>query len=404
MKKIMYRGLRQALTGVALSLASVFAQAAVQEITAEFRPDPTNPTLNKFTNTTPQSGICPGHIPARCEQLGILSIRTWDINFTANAPILVGAETRQGVMFKVPSDWRSFEVVSDKGERETVQMRIAGIGNRYDTIVGGTRSWGPYTFGNPPAPCGRTGMFTGSSSYALWFWLVPEGAGVCSLDAIVDVPRLYYANFEYAYELRTPNPLSMAAGQYRGAVSFSLGPNQDFDFGDLMIPNDETLTFNFTLDVDHIFKVEIPPGGDRIELIPQGGWQSWVQQGRRPTRLFRDQTFNIWSSGRFKMQLECQFPMGNTCGLQAASGEMVPLNIAVSLPGGIGDETGQRVNRQPLLLDGSTTRLFKPIHYVERRPGTLHFDIPASDVAPLFVPGAPDRYAGTATLIWDSEV
>jgi hypothetical protein len=104
------------------------------------------------------------------------------------------------------------------------------------------------------------------------------------------------------------------------------------------------------------------------------------------------------------MELQCQFPVGNTCGLQAASGETVPLNIAVSLPGGIGDESGQSISRRPLLLDGSGTRVFHPVHYVERRPGTLHFEIPASEVAPMFLPGAPDRYAGTATVIWDSEV
>lgn len=33
------------------------AQAAVVEITAVFSPDPTNPNVNEFINTTPNSGL-----------------------------------------------------------------------------------------------------------------------------------------------------------------------------------------------------------------------------------------------------------------------------------------------------------------------------------------------------------
>ena len=117
--------------------------AATQDITAEFRPDPSNPMVNRFTNTTPQSGVCPGHMPARCEALGIFSIRTWDINFVASGPIAANhADPRQGLMFKVPSEWRSFEVVSPKGDRKTVEMRISGIGSRFNTTnPPGVHAW-----------------------------------------------------------------------------------------------------------------------------------------------------------------------------------------------------------------------------------------------------------------------
>lgn len=383
--------------------------AATQELTAVFSPDPQNPQNNKFINTTPQSGVCPGHIPARCKQLGIFSIRTWGITFRSNGPMLVDpsgpADARKGVMFKMPSEWRSLEVVSEGGAKETVEVRIAGIGNRFNVAGPATiNSWGPRTWQYAPAPCLSTGFLTGTTQYALWFWLVPEAVGACNLVHRVDVPGLDYVNFEYAYELRTPNPLTMPTGTYRGTIAYSLGPNQDFDFGDIMIPNDDTLVFNFTLSVEHILKVEIPPGGNNVELVPQGGWQSWVQQGRRPTRLFRDQTFNIWSSGRFKMELQCQFPSGNTCAIESEDGTGVPLNISVSLPNGIGDVSGQRVSRLPLLLDGSTTSLFAPTHYVDRRPGTLHFEVPADAMPQMFVPGAPNKYTGNVTVIWDSEV
>ncbi|WP_330213521.1 hypothetical protein [Pseudomonas sp. Z18(2022)] len=334
------------------------AQALVQDITAEFVPDPTNPMKNEFRNTTPESGVCPWHIPARCKQLNIFTIRT-DFYAMSKGPLYPNPkDPRQGAMWRVPSEWRDLQVThTETGETSTVQMRIAGIGHRWDARPGASAWWAPgVTWDSQwrvaPSPCESTGYIAASTTFALFFWLVPEGAGVCSRQPGQEVSQFWYSTLEYAYALRTPNPLGMTAGTYTGSIKYSMGPGKDFDFGDNMETAETSFIFNFTLDVTHILKVDIPPGGNRIELIPQGGWQAWVQQGRRPTRLFRDQTFNIWSSGRFKMQLECQFPMGNTCGLQAASGEMVPLNIAVSLPWGIADETGQRVNRQPLLLDG----------------------------------------------------
>lgn len=392
------------LWGVALS-----AGAATQELTAMFAPDSQNPLNNKFTNTTPESGICPGHMPARCKQLGILSIRTYDINASSNGPMLYDpgnpADVRKGVMYKVPSEWRPVDVVSETGERQTVEMRIAGIGNRFDVArPASIHSWGNLAFAYAPAPCVGTGFSTGTGLFLLWFWIVPEGAGICSRAHINDVPALSYNYLEYAYELRTPNPLTMGNGTYRGTITYTVGPNGDFDYGDIMIPNDNSLTFNFTLSVVHLLKIEIPPGGNNIELVPQGGWQSWVQQGRRPTRLYRDQTFNIWASGRFKMQMECQYLSNNTCAIQSEGGESVPLNISVSLPNGLGDANGQSVNRLPLLVDGSTTRLFTATRYVDRRPGTLHFEVPAAEVAPMFKPGAPSKYSGNVTVIWDSEV
>lgn len=392
------------LWGVALSVS-----AATQDLTAKFSPDPQNPLNNTFTNTTPESGVCPAHTPALCKALGILSIRTTDITFSSNGPMLFNpggpADPRKGVMFKLPSEWRRLDVVSETGQRETVEVRIAAIGSWLRVTRPATiHSWGPRTWQYAPLPCLSTGFITGNSQNVLWFWLVPEGVGACNLPHTEEVPGLAFGTFEYGYALRTPNPLTMGTGTYRGTIAYTVGPNQDFDFGDIMIPNDNTLVFNFTLSVEHILKIDIPPGGNNVELVPQGGWQSWVQQGRRPTRLFRDQTFNIWSSGRFKMELQCQFPSGNTCAIESEDGTGVPLNISVSLPNGIGDVSGQRVSRLPLLLDGSTTGLFTPTHYVDRRPGTLHFEVPADAMAQMFVPGAPNKYAGNVTIIWDSEI
>jgi hypothetical protein len=172
-----------------------------------------------------------------------------------------------------------------------------------------------------------------------------------------------------------------------------------------MIPNDNVLTFNFNLDVQHTLKVEVPPGGNRIELIPQGGWQAWLQRNRRPERLFRDQTFNISASSRFKMQLDCQYgDGGNQCMLlEPVSGGAVPVSISVTLPSGLNDAAGQPVSRRPLLRDGSGTELFQPGLYVDRKPGQLHFEIARTHVEEMLT-GVAKTYSGNVTVIWNSEI
>ncbi|AEV64684.1 Hypothetical protein PSF113_4695 [Pseudomonas ogarae] len=236
-----------------------------------------------------------------------------------------------------------------------------------------------------------------------FFWKTPV-EGVCAKGANYLIPGFSYRYLDFAYELRTPNPLKMSSGQYTGSLTYSVGPGQDIDMGDVMLPNDSALTLNFNLEVQHTLQVEVPPGGNRVELVPQEGWQSWLNSGRKPTRLFRDQRFHISASSRFKMALECQIISGNTCAIsEAGTGHAVPVDVSVSLPDGLTDAAGQPVNRRRLLRDGSGTELFQPGFYVDRRPGTLHFEVARTSVEEMLDSGAK-AYTGNVTVIWDSEV
>lgn len=405
--------IKQALVPGALALVlAVFSQPAVaivEEITAVFRPDPANPMSNKFINTTPQSGLCPWHVPALCEAVNTFSIRNSSFLAVSNGSIpAFPDDPRKSAYFKVPSAFRDLSVKHrTTGREEIVQMRIAGIGGRWN--VPGvsvwhtpTAPWHTYWKG-APAPCRPINYIAASTVFALFFWIVPENAGACSVTNGYDIEWMSYSTLEYGYELRTPNPLGMDTGIYEGTITYSMGPGGDMDFGDTMIPTDNVLTFNFTLSVEHVLKVDLPPGGNRVELLPEGGWQAWLNQGRRPARLFRDQTFTLAASSRFKMNLECGLVIGNTCGLRNDAGDEVPVQIGVSLPYGLRDQYGQPVNQLPLRLDGVGTELFQPTHYVDYRPAQLHFEVGKDDVGEMLkTPGS--TYSGTATVIWDSEV
>jgi hypothetical protein len=388
------------------------AQAISENITALFKPDPTNPMVNKFQNTTPISSICQSHIPTQCQALNLFSLRIPGFDALSNGPILANhADERQGFMVQVPSHWRNVLVTHTKtGETETVQMRIAGFGGLWQVPrppgvsawaqpgVGWTQQWA-----RAPSPCISTGHLKAGLQTATYFWMVPEGAGVCSRKPSQELAYMRIYQMEYAYELRTPNPLGMSSGEYTGSLTYTMGPGGDYDFGDVLIPTDNQLTFSIFLEVQHDLKIEVPPGGNRIELVPQGGWQAWLNQGRKPARLFRDQTFNISASSRFKMQLECERVMGDTCALRNADGHQVPLDISVSLPYGLNRPDGSAVNRQPLLLSGAGTQLFQPGHYVNRRPGTLHFEVGREHTDNMLSQGG-STYSGMATVIWDSDL
>lgn len=385
-------------------------------INASFKPDSAHPLRNKFTNDTPASGYC-AQAPQQCKDNEMFSLQV-PIQFNSQAPILANhGSIRQGAMFEVPTQWRDLTVTHlGTGETKTLKVRIAGLGSTYVTedimkLVGPQpdyreahwKLWDG-TWVNTPLPCTYSGVaFYWNHAYK-FFWKTPN-QGVCSRQAKFDIPWLRYDYLDFAYELETPKPLEMSSGVYVGHLTYTLGPRADFDFGDIMLPSSSALTLNFELEVQHTLKVDIPPGGTRVELVPQGGWQAWLSQGRKPTRLLRDQTFNISTSSRFKMQMQCQYtyPAGDTCAVQDPAGNQAPLQVAVTLPSGLTTEGGRAVIRQPLRVSGVGTELFQPGIYVDRKPGTLHFGIEQGDVADMLSREAA-TYKGNVTVIWDSEV
>lgn len=392
------------------------ADALTRDIGALFRPVPSKPDSNTFINTTPVSGYCHRY-PEQCRAAGMFSIML-PVTVTSSSPIQAHhPDPRQGAMLRVPANWRPVQVThSETGETEVVEVRWSGIGAQQrlpdgvDTLVGEPNLalahrllWGGAAWDEAASPCQYSGLGFYSRVTYDFFWKTPV-EGVCAKTAHYLIPTMSYHSLDFAYELRTPNPLKMSAGQYTGALTYSIGPGQDLDLGDVMVPDDSALTLNFILQVDHAFKIEVPPGGNRVELEPREGWQAWLNNGRKPTRLSRDQRFHISTSSRFKMSLECQYPNGNTCAIaQAGTGHAVPVDVSVTLPNGLTDAAGQPVNRRRLLRDGSGTEVLQPGAYINRRLGSLFFEITQGNVESMLSSGAR-AYTGNVTVIWDSEV
>jgi hypothetical protein len=405
---------RPAIYGLGLTLALSMgqAQAVNQEIRALFQPDPAQPSKNVFVNKTPNSGYCASY-PGQCAENSVFSIQL-PVRFDSKFSLPPG----WGVGIKVPANWRRLTVTNaETMETETVEVRITGIGSTYvlsqpahelvgvsDVLRGHQLLWSSSSWVYAPSPCRYSGVgFFSPNSYR-FFWKTPVEA-LCTKATMATIPSMYFDTLDFAYELRTPNPLGMSSGLYTGSLTYSMGPSGDFSFGSQFQPDDDRVTLDFVLDVQHTLKVDIPPGGNQVVLQPQGGWQSWLDSGRKPVRLFRDQTFLISASSRFSMSIECEHDLGfgSGCGIvDRESGYAGAVDVSVSLPSGLTDSTGQPVNRYPLKRQASAA--FQPGIYLDRKPGTLHFEVGPTSTNWLIINAKGRPFRGNITVIWDSEV
>lgn len=391
------------------------AYGAQVNVRAEFKPDPSKPQNNAFTNKTPSNSNFCTKYPSSCTSRNIVSIAA-PISLTTANPITANhADPRQGVMVRINNEWRTLNVSqAETAKVEQVRIRITGFGthsnispNNIHELVLEATSWsngweklwaGGYISSGSGSCIGLHAPYLNGSRFG-FFWSTPISEAVCSRKALYDIPKLVYPTLDFSYEIETPNPLTMSTGDYTGSISYTVGPNQDFDFGDNMIPNDNTLTLNFILTVQHTLKVDIPPGGEKVELTPKGGWQQWLQKGRIPEKLYRDQSFLLSASSRFKMLLTCDKVIDDTCAISNGSHD-VPVDVMVSMPNGIGNDDNSAVSRKKLGV--TTAQIFKSTHYVANKPSTLHFEIQKQYVEEML--REQGKYKGNITVVWDSEV
>lgn len=139
-------------------------QAATINITASFSPSMSDPSNDKFVNTTPQSGYCVSY-PAQCADNKTFSINMGGITASlATSGLTANSEPRMGIYFGLPGAWRDVVVRHDEtGEVRTLKFRMSAFSARYNTLRSWTLSehqqtWNGSSFVYAPSPCQYSGI------------------------------------------------------------------------------------------------------------------------------------------------------------------------------------------------------------------------------------------------------
>jgi hypothetical protein len=388
----------------ALAGAAGVACAADVDIDFDFVPDTGAPYNKKFTNKSPNTGICAEH-PDKCAAPHTGSSKV-NVQFVSGSIYFFRDNT---IQFKIPPPKRIW-VKNTKGKEYPVNVHIRGVGARYDlspaTVLSRTGKnppeghkslWAGGWFEDINAPCrAAPGLDSGMSMvFYSFFWFGPGGA-VCGKKTKYSLPRLYLDSMNFIYELETPSPYEMDAGIYEGLTDYNVA--SEFDPGYFLKPDQSTISLKVTLRVTHVLRVNLYTG-NKVVLSPPGGWDRWESNGRPPTLLQGQTDFRLDASSPFTVKLRCELPLvSGNCGLKSTRGKIVRLDTYFNAPKGVMDDTGGSV--VSYRLSEWTPQKFKVSKYVSDY-GRLSFEIPASRV-PSMETGT--TYSGTVTVIWDSQV
>lgn len=383
------------LGGAALACADT-AWAVEARLTAEFRPSLLDPLRNQFVNTTPQSGYC-ARWPHLCAK-GDFSVST-GLTIQNRRLVQASAEHRTYHFAAVDASWKDVAVTGPGGVQAIVRFRLKLMSQSYREGQGTDNST-PGSYGSAVGGCGgRIGI--GNSHFYAYAWALPEGNTYCyrrpggGRDSTIGVDDI-----SVGYDLVAPDPLALPNGNYRGSVRYSVGKGAQFDIGEGEYSDDE-LVFNLDLSVEHEFKIDVPPGNDRVLLQPVDGWSPWVDAGRPPSRLQQELPFLLSSSGEFGVYVECAIPQGRGCGIRSArSGVEVPIDVDITMPGMHRVADGEAAVEVRLAMGAPGIR-FASGAYLHSRPSRLRFS--ASGEALSRMLQEPDsRWSGVVTIVFDA--
>ena len=391
------------MLGMLLTAASIFcsdAIAAETTITAEFQPTSLDPTHDRFTNTTPPGLYC-RWLPSACARLNAyvidLPVRLISKEYTKGGP------ERERFFVQLPGE-RSVLLENEFGNQAEILIRVASVSG--EVRPGGTSNPVFTTFVRGGCSYVRT---TSAGAFVRFGWNVraPEAPAACHSQGdggASGFTGTYTApNLGAGFEITTPSPLTLLSGTYRGRLVYSVGgAGSDFDYGDNAVVSDNEIVLNLEFKVQHVFKVEIPPGSDRALLVPAGGWSPWVDHGRPPTRLQREMPFLLTRSGEFSVKLACQYPQGERCGIRSnLDATEVPIDIGMTMPGMHDVRTGAQAVDAPLTLALPAAR-FRSSHYLAQRPSRLTFSA-TGDALTTLLAQRGSHWQGEVTIIFDSE-
>lgn len=309
---------------------------ATFNISAEYNPDSYDPLGGRFINKTscdmgyPQLYYCDPKKPLESATIIQFPIDIFRraISNEGKAKYLSYYRTSgpKTIVVRNDNDGSSYElkVVPTHIGMETERMNLYGSHPRPMTRIDGDCSF-------------LTGLAWGTPAFSelILHSISPSAQGrvaECYYNSQADHNGYYWIDrVIYGFRLESPNPLKMSNGNYTGSLKFSIGRNQDIDFGDGTYKGLLTHEINFKLTVRHQIRVDFPKGEgegkSNVTLLPPGGWNDWVYKGKgMPNILQQELPFRLWSNSLFTITLRCQYTSGTECALKNAKGHQAILN------------------------------------------------------------------------------
>lgn len=399
-------------TGLILAcciLATSFSSSARDVwLTAEFKPDITQPQKKEFTNTTPQGGVCIWY-PSLCSGPGMFSIVIpGHFGYKMFNPKTTD-HLKEGLGYRIDSRTKNIRLTDSKTNKTIdVSFRLNLIGIKYRKSVTGGQWFDIITLNQTiKGNCTHLNRTAGQTDVD-WTTGLPYAIADCrggihpnaTWSGEIGIPIL-----SFGYSLSTPNPLNISSGVYEGEVVYNVNngaDNNGMQFGTERNDHD-IVRFKIKATVEHAFFYRFPTGSETVRLTPREGWSRWINGGEVPDSLSKEVPFTLTTSQPFKVKMLCQYKAGQGCALKKNGGsEEVPLELRATLPG-LKTLTGAEVNNLALNNSPEGIKLTNDGYYIANRRSALDFRVKRQGVE-MMVKEPGSVWKGNVTLVFDTEI
>lgn len=409
------------LTIVCVGYAKLI-EATTMEVTASFSPSLSNPANSSFINTTPQGGYC-ATWPSYCVG-GQVSLDTGLILVPNNSTISIDdSDPKDHIYFKFPPE-KTINVRNViSGAEHSLKFKFNAISARMWRLPDPGGSWNGGNFSYPIGGCSRGGPAVASTDWYAFTWLIlnPLNPAACyktraNSAGDADISATVIDDISVGYILETPSALDMEGGIYTGSITYSVGKDKEIDFGNKWDPSSPTLTVNFTLTVNHELLLNPKAGSGNVTLqacsygnvCNQGkgdeNWERWMVNRITP-ELTGKSEFTLSSSGTFSVYIQCQYDLGDVCGLKSDNTtQLIPIHTLITLPDNIVNSSGIGVKNYPVKVGkNSDTMIYHTNSFGVNKAGHLYFYVKQPDVDTMLTT-RPDTYRGDVTVMFDANV
>lgn len=406
------------LAGSVLVLAgATVAHAADMSIEAEYLPGVQTQGENSFRNITRPAGFCAAD-PGGCTGVTTVDLPVGDVSYGA---LDSNTNGQDGVYLRAPANPIRVELRDERTNRVTaVTFRVAGIIGRYTLRpdvyqLSGTPGasaetahaalWNGGAWQQPPAGCTALSVQPMATANAYRFgWRLPRDGGACFKTPRQPLPAgamvLDGSSLAVAYELVTPDPVSLPNGTYQGVHTFTVGPGKDFDFGAHAHVARSSIDVAFVLKVRHRFMIADSGAGNDVKLAPPQGWSNWIAEGKPSTRIERDVGYALSTGEPLRVSLRCEdgVDAAGRCVMRNAHGSVVPVDLSLTVVGATTDRKAP-FSRIPLTTRASAS--LDVDRYLDSAPATAHVAIDSQGVSEMGKhPGT--TYTGRVSVVFDA--